>query len=836
MIAFLSWYLVFLLLGWVAFPLAFRFMPSLPQRGYALSKALGLLVWAFLFWGLASLHILQNDGGGVLLSVFIFVLIGALAGRGKFREMLAWVRENSRLVITSEALFLILFAFWTVVRAAAPEAAGTEKPMELAFINAILHSPQFPPHDPWLSGYAISYYYFGYVMVALLSRLTGVAGEVGFNLALAAWFGLAASASYAILYDLLALRVKQSSPRSRKAVYWALLAPLFVLFFSNADGLLEVLHARGVFWRETATGEWSSGFWSWLDIQELKDPPSGPLSFTPNRPGGIWWWRASRVLTDYDLTGAPREIIDEFPAFSFVLGDLHPHVLAMPFGLLVVGLALNLYLRSQRLKEPLVPASAWIMRLDFWLAVLALGSLAFLNTWDFPIYIALYAAAFLTARIQGSGWGWARIREGLYLVGLLSIFGVIVYAPFYAGFASQAGGILPSLSFFTRGAHFWVMFATLLVPILLWLVAELPGQDRRRWLRRGLAWSAIVLFGLWLLSYLLGWVYILMPQMAATLSGIQGGVSSFMALLGSLARRLAMPGMWLSMLGMMTLALATFLHNAGFYRNPHEAGSTPIGDGDAIETHSSRIFALLLFLVGAGLVLLPEFFYLRDQFGWRMNTIFKFYFQAWILWGIVAGYATVVLLLKVESWKRQALKAFSYAAFICFVFIGILYVYFGVMTRTQAFRPQEWTLNGAAHIERYQPDDYQAILWLREAGPGVVAEAVGGSYSDYARVATLSGKPNVLGWPGHESQWRGGAEEMGTREMDLELLYTVPDWETAQVIIDRYKIRYVYVGMMEQGSYRVREEKFQFNMALVYQNESVRIYEALFDQNERVNQ
>ena len=64
------------------------------------------------------------------------------------------------------------------------DAAGTEKPMELAFINAIMRSPTFPPSDPWLSGYAISYYYFGYVLVALLAKLTALPGAVAFNLGL----------------------------------------------------------------------------------------------------------------------------------------------------------------------------------------------------------------------------------------------------------------------------------------------------------------------------------------------------------------------------------------------------------------------------------------------------------------------------------------------------------------------------------------------------------------------------------------------------------------------------------------------------------------------------
>ena len=91
-----------------------------------------------------------------------------------------------------EILFFLAFAFLAFVRAGNPEIVGTEKPMELAFINAILRSPTFPPHDPWLSGYAISYYYFGYVMTAMLAKATGTLGSVAFNLMLALVFALSA--------------------------------------------------------------------------------------------------------------------------------------------------------------------------------------------------------------------------------------------------------------------------------------------------------------------------------------------------------------------------------------------------------------------------------------------------------------------------------------------------------------------------------------------------------------------------------------------------------------------------------------------------------------------
>jgi uncharacterized membrane protein len=110
------------------------------------------------------------------------------------------------------------------------------------------------------------------------------------------------------------------------------------------------------------------------------------------------------------------------------------------------------------------------------------------------------------------------------------------------------------------------------------------------------------------------------------------------------------------------------------------------------------------------------------------------------------------------------------------------------------------------------------------APDGVVAEAIGGSYSGYARVSTLSGQSTLLGWPGHESQWRGGYEEQGSRQGDLETLYATADWQLASEIISRYDIRYIFVGNLERGR-PLQEEKFQLHLRLVFQQGNVTIYE-----------
>jgi len=107
----------------------------------------------------------------------------------------------------------------------------------------------------------------------------------------------------------------------------------------------------------------------------------------------------------------------------------------------------------------------------------------------------------------------------------------------------------------------------------------------------------------------------------------------------------------------------------------------------------------------------------------------------------------------------------------------------------------------------------------------VVAEAVGGQYSDYARIATHTGLPTVIGWPGHESQWGRTAEQMGSRADDIERLYRSGSWEEAKVILDQYHIRYVYIGSLELSKYQVNEMKFSGVLRLAFQSGRIVIYE-----------
>ena len=321
-------------------------MSRLPDRGYSLTKICGLLLLGYAFWLPSSLGYLRLNVGGILIACIIVAAAGL--SLGKPRAAVKWMGGHRGLVLVSEAVFFVGFAVWAYVRALNPEIVGTEKPMEYAFLNSILRSGVMPPRDPWLSGYAISYYYFGYVIIALLTCLSGVASGVAFNLGVALLFGLASVGSFGIALNLISVSAKAGgrwagdNGKKSRTVVPALLAPVFTLVVGNLNGLLEVMHQRGM---------GSEGFWQWLGIQWLDVAPTPTEFVLPQRY--MWWWQASRVIRDRDLTGEAIGLqpIEEFPFFSFLLGDLHPHVLALPFVFLALAVAMQMFLTSASLQH-----------------------------------------------------------------------------------------------------------------------------------------------------------------------------------------------------------------------------------------------------------------------------------------------------------------------------------------------------------------------------------------------------------------------------------------------------------------------------------------------------
>jgi uncharacterized membrane protein len=527
-----------------------------------------------------------------------------------------------------------------------------------------------------------------------------------------------------------------------------------------------------------------------------------------------------------------------------MLGDLHPHVLALPVGLAVLGLGLELLLRIW--PKPGEQGSGLGLAAQFPLplvafASLVLGGLAFLNTWDFPVYLVICAAATWLAwrRRGGPGLGGLAWRWG----GVLAL-GVLLYLLFYLSFSSQAGGILPNLIFVTKGQQFAVMFGPLLVPVVLWLGALALSRRRQLNWGRGFLLAFGFTFVLFAFSLFLGALLLQNPFAAVLASDLIQPMGVRQAVGALLERRLLMPGTVVALTALLALAIAALLQRGrerGALGTPSAAPNpTEESPSHAPEAFGpEEVFLILLVTVGAVLVLAPEFVYLRDQFGTRMNTIFKFYFQTWAFWSVAAAYGLVVLSgrgrdrtrresaftgkIRTLPWARLG----SYLAAAGF-FLGFVYTPLSIWTKTSGFGlARSATLDASAHLKSDDPADAQAIAWINSnLNGGPIAEAVGGEYTDFARISTYTGIPTVLGWPGHEGQWRGGYNEVGSREGDIAQLYRSEDWTTALNVIQRYQIQYIYYGPLEVESYGSGGlAKFRAHLHMVYHTDQVSIFE-----------
>ena len=198
------------------------------------------------------------------------------------------------------------------------------------------------------------------------------------------------------------------------------------------------------------------------------------------------------------------------------------------------------------------------------------------------------------------------------------------------------------------------------------------------------------------------------------------------------------------------------------------------------------------------------------------------YLLCWCVWIIMA----IVTAFQQGRPARNWLGVLRGAAILP-VFLGLVYTVSATMTKTGGFVPaSKWTLDGNAYLSQSGRGEWAAIEWINQnLESGVIAEAIGGSYTGFARVSTRTGLPTVLGWSFHEDQWRGGPEARGSRESDIKRLYQCYLWEEAKEIIDRYRISYVYVGWLEETTYSpISVDKFELNMQTIYQTPEVTIY------------
>ncbi|NLG27952.1 MAG: hypothetical protein GX557_08575 [Chloroflexi bacterium] len=751
-----AWWLVLTGCGLAAWPLLATLRVRAVACGWALARTVGLLLLAYAYWLLNVAGVLGNSMAALRGVALTLAAAGMALWALRWRALGAAFRRDWRHILVCELLFAACLGLYALYKAHDPAIDHTEEPMDFAFLNALLRSPALPPRDPWLSGFSISYYYLGYLLTAVVARLSATAAGVAYNLGLAQSLALTALGAYGVLEG-------RRRPRATRERHWgwaSALGALALVLVGNLAGLLEGLRALGV------GGE---GFYRWWGVPGLADAPVTG-GWLPE--GRWWWWRASRPFADVNLLGRGTTIIAEFPAFSYLLGDLHPHVMALPLVMLGLWLAGELYARAREGSALLLERGAGPLCA---VAALLLGALGFANSWDLPsVLLTALAAIWLGwRRADMAARSSRRVRVGvLVTAGYLVVGSILFYLPFYRTLSSQASGVGLAYYAVTPLRSYLLVFgvwspALLAEALRIWRAWR--GRRRDLWLVFG-----AVLILPWLLTLLLG------------------GSGRLVLGLGVVAVR----GPWLQ----VVLAALIALYGC-------ELLSGPLSD-------ERRTWPHWLILLALGLTYAVEFVYLRDLFDTRMNTVFKLYYQAWALFALGA-----LALLQAErpSAERNGVNATPGRVRVCVVRgLGALLVclglYYPVAAGTTRARSRNGavTLDGTAYLAAVDPDAWGLYRWLeRNAGPGdVVVEAAGDEYDgSTSRLSAWTGVPTVLGWPGHEAQWRGDEREVQARLADLDRLYRSEDAREVVALMQRYDATILAIGGRERALYGIDAER-----------------------------
>ncbi len=803
------WYVSIFLLGVLVYPALRYLLPGLSEAGYPLARTFGLLLLSYLVWlaGSAGIPFVRGTILAVLLMIAILGIYLAYKDR---KDLLRKWEESKQFFITIELIALGLFILALLIRFGNPDLwhpwKGGERPMDFSYFNAVIKSTTFPPYDPWFAGGYINYYYFGFVYVGVLTKFLGIMPSLAYNLILPTLFMMIGLGGFTIVWNLLGGDSKKDG--FRDIPYLGGLAGILGL------GVLGNLGVMRMFFQ--GIQRLASGGINVVDgnfFQRLKWTILGLAQFfrTPTLHYRLdeWYWNPSRVIGAEH--GGP---ITEFPFFTFLYGDPHAHLIALPLTVLALAWILSI-VKSSRSRESaktgVLPRIATAL-----FGALAVGVLRPTNTWDFYPYLAFGAVGIIYSWIRErkrEGYNW---QKPALQLGVFILFAFITFQPY---------------------AHWYGEGYT---SIQGWFGSHTPMNDY------------LIHWGLFLL--------IIISWMAA--ETIDWMASTPVSALSKLVkiRELIIASLLLLLVIMISLGVSL--------ENPVKIGNINlIGTGVHIvwfvlplmvwtlilllRPGQDLMKGLVLFMIGTALAitLMVELVYVEGDIG-RMNTVFKFYLQAWTLFAISAAGALCWLIGFLQSLKSP-LKIVWQIFFYFLLVSAALYPLLGSVAKirdrmTTEAPPSLDGMSFMAYATYYDLDtaldlsqDYQAIRWMQDnvQGSPVIVEANQVEYHWGTRYTVYTGLPGVVGWNWHQRQQRTLTphEWVYTRVNEVNEFYDTTDLQEAVDFLEKYQVSYIILGQLERAKYLPEgiakfEEEEGILWRVVYQDQETTIYETLLNE------
>ncbi|MBA2596407.1 MAG: hypothetical protein H0V00_07250 [Chloroflexia bacterium] len=723
------WYAVLALVTWALAPWIRWLGNALLDHGATVARPIAVLAAIYPAWLLSSLGVIAFSTSSVVAVVIVAGLVGwfltiQTTGLDRF-----WLRH----LLAVEAASALLFVAYIWLRGYTPEILGTEKPMDMAFLASSGRAVTMPPLDPWFAGEPINYYYLGYVLHGTIGRLASVAPETGFNLALATAFSVTLVAAFGVVWN-----VARPQFGARIASLTGLLAAFMVALAGNLYAPLRLLQDTSA-----VVAAW------WWDSES-----------------GIGW-RSSRIVcdglrVDNRCPFPAAETINEFPFFSFLLGDLHPHLMALPYTLVAIALSWNLAQST----DPPERSRAWRRWARVGLSGAIAGALSALNAWDYPTFLVLAAVGVWI----GAGATLARAWRPLLVLGVSSL---VAWLPFLATYDPPTADPFPTDPAWAESVP---GFSTLLSVVGVHLGAHTS-----------------------LAEYLT--IFAIPYGFGITVVGVG------LARMSPRISREEVRALFFASAGTIVLGLILSAPVVPLCAIPLVLAAVQLRRGLAV---GPQLFALLLYACAWSLSIGVEIFYVRDLFENRMNTLFKFYYQAWTLSALGAALAVVILWVALAKvpWQRAALAG----AVLVTIAAGAVYPALASYQWAAQFRSWQG-LDGLAYGEAESPHEVAAIRWLSQNAQSgdVILEAAGCSYLPFGRlpfnrVSAFTGIPTVIGWGNHERQWRAGQpanlDEIGVRQSDVGRMTIDPE----SALLNEYRVRWLFVGDYETGNWQAECE------------------------------
>jgi YYY domain-containing protein len=733
------WWGTLFLVGAVAFPITKKLFSSWFDKGYIFSKAIGMALITFLVYLAGIVHLFPFTVLSIIWAMVV-VFIAGVAIRGTGDKSKAISKRELLKIFAEEVFFFSALLFWSWIKGHEASVHGLEKFMDFGFTKSILNSSYFPAPDMWYAGLSINYYYFGHTVMAMLTRLSGLDLAYTFNLMLSGIFAFTFTMSFSIAYQLLVIGLP-----GRLGIRGRTIGSLVTAYLVTLAGNMQTIYAftKGYFGEQTPPPYWTL-LWK---FSELKNSIGLGLD-------KYWYANATRFIPF---------TIHEFPSYSFVVSDVHGHVLSLPFVLLAIALLLELFgfPTNKVTRHDLKIADYGWLRIGFY--GFLCGVLFMTNTVDGPLYLGLFIVLFMV-RYWNYVSEWKKhIRQKVSILGAAIIPAILVSLPFMVYFNSFVTGLAVNCPPGVFANH-------KIGPILFEGVEKC--QHSPLWMM-WLLWGFFIYCGVFFIASKIQRIKLLKfkhIQLKTNFTQLDTVLSVFF------------------IFSIFLIIFPEFFYFKDIYP-AHFRSNTMFKLG---------YDAFILFSIVSGYTIVRAF----------VNLRFKIY-------DLRFTNKIFLILLIPQLFLVSIYPLFSVRS------------YFDSLRHYQGLYGLTWLQNQFSDdYAGIQWLNTQVLIRKSaNASVPVIVEADGDSYTDYERYSAFTGLPTIVGWAVHEWLWRGSYDVVAPRREEVRAVYESDSIEETRKILAKYNVSYIIVGTFELEKYpTLNLSKFAQLGKLVFSQGVTKIY------------